>query len=471
MNEDRLRAIDAALAGAPNTAELHFERARTLEKLGRRKEALESYVAALGIEPTHFGANTDLAIMLYNGNARKEAFDLFEQTIGYHPRNPTAQMNYAYVLLKAGELKRAQHHYETALALDPDNAEARRGVATVAAQLGEPPAAVAQSASDAVVALPFNGAGEGTPLLLLCSLGAGNIATGPLLDDRAFAVTKLIVELFPPDAPLPAHALVFNAVGDADACGAALAAARVLTAKTSAPVINPPERVIPTGRAAVAERLAWLDGVGTARTDLLPRSMLEGPDAHATLAAHGHAFPLLVRSPGFHTGEHFARVERAGDLPAALADLPGEALYVMQFVDTRDAAGAYRKYRVMFVDGEFYPLHLAISPNWKVHYYSAEMAENAAHRELDRAFLEDMPGVLGAPAIAALRRIVATLGLDYAGIDFGMDRSGRIAVFEANATMIVPIPGADERWDYRRPAVNRVIAAVHAMLLAKASAT
>jgi hypothetical protein len=123
----------------------------------------------------------------------------------------------------------------------------------------------------------------------------------------------------------------------------------------------------------------------------------------------------------------------------------------------------------MFVDGELYPLHLAISPQWKVHYFSAEMAESAAHRALDRAFLDDMEGVLGPAAIAGLRRIAAALGLDYAGIDFGIDGLGRIAVFEANATMIVPMPGADERWDYRRPAVDRVIAAVHAMLIAKAA--
>jgi hypothetical protein len=461
LNEDRLRALDAALATAPRNAELHFERARTLERLRRRKDALAAYVAALELEPSHFGALTDLAIMLYNSDARKEAFDLFEQTIGYHPRNATAQMNFAYVLLKAGELRRAQQHYETALTLDPENAEARRGLATVATQLGERPPAGAQSASDAVVALPFHGEGAGTPLLLLCSLGAGNVNTGPLLDDRIFAVSKLIVELFPPDAPLPEHRLAFNAIGDADAAPEVLASARVLLAATRAPVVNPPERVIPTGRAEIARRLAGIEDVVTARTELRGR---------AQLAVPGRPFPLLVRSPGFHTGEHFTLVEEPADWAAALAALPGDELYVMQFVDTRDAAGLFRKYRVMSVDGELYPLHLAISPNWKVHYYSAEMSENAAHRALDRAFLDDMAGVLGARAVAALHRVAATLGLDYAGIDFGIDAQGRVVVFEANATMIVPMPGTDERWDYRRPAVERVCSAVRAMLVARAAA-
>ena len=471
MNEDRLRVIDAALAKVPENGELHFERARALEKLARRQEALDAYLEALRLVPAHFGALTDVAIMLYNANSRNEAFALFEQTIVHHPSNPVAHTNFAYVLLKSGDLERARAHYEQALGLDPASAEARRGLATVATQLGEAPPSGAQDANDAVVQLPYRGTGSGTPLLVLCSLGSGNIATAPLLDDRTFAVTKLIVELFPAGSPLPPHQLAFNSIGDADACGAALEQARALLANATGPVVNAPERVIPTGRAEVSRRLTGLEGVVTARTDLIARGLLAGSDAAAQLEARGFTFPLLVRSPGFHTGEHFTLVAQAADLTAALADLPGDELYVLAFVDTRDRAGIFRKYRAMFVDGRLYPLHLALARQWKVHYYSAEMADNADHRALDRAFLEDMPAVLGAAALSALERIAATLGLDYGGIDFGFDPQGRVVVFEANATMIVPAPPPDPRWDYRRTAVDRVCAAAHAMFAARVGLT
>ncbi len=406
--------------------------------------------------------------MLYNANARNEAFGLFEQTIGHHPENPVAHTNFAYVLLKAGELERARSHYEQALALDPASAEARRGLATVATQLGESPPAAAHQAGDAVVTLPYRGAGTGTPLLLLCSLGAGNIATGPLIDDRTFAVTKLIVELFPPGTPLPPHRLAFNAIGDADACAGALAAAQALLATTNAPIVNPPERVIPTSRAAVSQRLAGLPGVITAAIERFPRAELEASEAAVALAQRGYAFPVLVRSPGFHTGQHFVLVSQPSELATEVAALPGDELYVLQFIDTRDAAGIFRKYRAMFVDGRLYPLHLALSRQWKVHYYSAEMAENAEHRALDEEFLANMPAVIGPDALGALERIASTLGLDYGGIDFGIDALGRVVVFEANATMIVPTPPADARWDYRRAAVDRVCAATHAMLTTRA---
>ena len=88
-----------------------------------------------------------------------------------------------------------------------------------------------------------------------------------------------------------------------------------------------------------------------------------------------------------------------------------------------------------------------------------------AHRAEEAKFLEDMPGVLGPRAMAALAEIQNMLGLDYAGIDFGLNAEGEVLLFEANATMTVLPPERDRRWDYRRAAVQRVEDAVRKMLL------
>jgi glutathione synthase/RimK-type ligase-like ATP-grasp enzyme len=103
-----------------------------------------------------------------------------------------------------------------------------------------------------------------------------------------------------------------------------------------------------------------------------------------------------------------------------------------------------------------------------IHYYSAEMANSPEHRAEDAVYLEDMPAVLGPRAIAALERIRAALGLDYAGADFSLGRNGEVLLFEANATMSVPMPEKGEQWDFRRPAVRRIQAAVREMILARA---
>jgi len=200
----------------------------------------------------------------------------------------------------------------------------------------------------------------------------------------------------------------------------------------------------------------------------LPRELLSAPDAVTTLARHGLRFPLLLRTPGFHTGRHFVLVSRPEELVEAIAGLPGAELTAIQYLDSRGADGKVRKYRVMMINGGLYPLHVAISSHWKIHYFTAEMAGNAEHRMEDAEFLENMPAVLGTRAMAALDDIQKMLGLDYAGVDFGLSPAGDLLLFEANATMVVNPPEPDERWAYRRSAVERIFGAVRRMLLEKA---
>ncbi len=280
------------------------------------------------------------------------------------------------------------------------------------------------------------------------------------IDEALFSVTTVYADFFE-GAALPAHDLVVNAIGDAELCDAALLRAQRIVAASGMPVINVPERVRQTTRARNAERLRGIAGVVTPQVELLSRDALR--------AAHLR-FPLLLRSPGFHTGRNFVRVESGRELDAAMAALPGEALLAIEFLDARGPDGMARKYRAMFIDGRIYPLHMAAAWDWKVHYFTSAMADEPRLRAEEQAFLEDMEAVLGARAMAALYGVEAALGLDYAGVDFGLDSQGALIVFEANATMI--LLGPDERsiWDYRRRTVGAAQAAAKAMVWDKVAA-
>jgi hypothetical protein len=140
----------------------------------------------------------------------------------------------------------------------------------------------------------------------------------------------------------------------------------------------------------------------------------------------------------------------------------------MEYLDARGRDGGARKYRVMMIDGEIYPLHLAISGNWKVHYFTSDMADRPDHRQEELAFLSDMRGVLGNKAMTGLAAIRDALGLDYAGVDFGLGRNGDVLLFEANATMVIATPDSDPRWAYRRNAIATAIDAVVALIKARA---
>jgi hypothetical protein len=94
------------------------------------------------------------------------------------------------------------------------------------------------------------------------------------------------------------------------------------------------------------------------------------------------------------------------------------------------------------------------------------MADDAAFRDEEAAFLDDMAAALGAKAVAALERVAGALGLDYAGMDFALDPDGRVLLFEANATMVINPPEPDPIWDYRRPAIERALAAARALITA-----
>jgi glutathione synthase/RimK-type ligase-like ATP-grasp enzyme len=69
----------------------------------------------------------------------------------------------------------------------------------------------------------------------------------------------------------------------------------------------------------------------------------------------------------------------------------------------------------------------------------------------------------------ALEQIAKTLGLEYAGIDFAL-RDGAVLLFESNANMAIVPPDANPLWDYRRPAIRRVIDAAKQMIVKKAQA-
>jgi hypothetical protein len=301
-------------------------------------------------------------------------------------------------------------------------------------------------------------------LLVLSAVGS-NVPIDHLVDDRVFQTWTLTPEFFDPNTELPPHDVVLNVVGNADSHRPELDVVATILSRTSARVLNPPQSVRDTGRAANARRLGRIPGVVTPRTEEWDRELLAARDAPDVLARAGFTWPLLVRSPGFHMGQHFVKLDGPEDLSSAVAVLPGDRLLVIQFLDVRSADGKVRKYRTMIVDGCLYPLHLAVSANWKVHYFSADMAGNAEHRTEDDAFLQDMPGMLGRRAMHALERVRDLLGLDYGGIDFALDGNGNVILFEANATMVVPSPDQGTQWLYRAAPVQRVQDAVHRMIL------
>jgi tetratricopeptide (TPR) repeat protein len=467
-----LEAVEARLAADPQAIPLCFERAGLLAALGRTELAKQSYLEILRVDPTHFGTLNNFGTLLYETGFCTAARTVYTQAVTCHPQQPLAHVNLANLLLYKDELAQARKHYEAALRLDPDNVAAHQGLSAVFLETGETEEMLHHRElgfrGQAVKRLAYRGDGEPVPLLLLVSSMRGDVPWRRLIDDRVFQVTTLAPAFFDPAAELPPHWLVFNAIGDTDSCQADLEAAQSLLRRATGPVINPPAAVLATGRMANAQRLRALPNVVTPRIAVLPHATLAGAGAVEALAARGLGFPLLLRRPGFHTGKHFVRVDDPGALAAVVASMPGHELMAIEYLNAYGSDGCARKYRAMMIDGRLHPLHLAISHNWKVHYFTAAMADHPAHQAEEAAFLNDMPRVLGEQAMTALHAIQAVLKLDFGGIDFGTDSAGRVLLFEANPTMLINPPDADAQWDYRRASAEQALQAARRMLLDRA---
>jgi tetratricopeptide (TPR) repeat protein len=469
-DEGHLAEIERRLERTPGDVDLRFERACCLEDLGWEEAASQAYLAVLQVDARHLGALTNLGLFLRERGDLPSARALLMQALAHHPTAPIAHVNLGQTWLEQGEFASAVENYTAALAFDPEFFAAHHGLALAYETIGD--VARAQHHLErafekrASWTLPYHGAGEPLRVLLLASARGGDVVTHPFLDDRIMQTTMFVPEGFRAGSALPPHDVVFNGIGDADRCAKALAPIRALLQASRAGVINAPEAVAATGRAALAERFAGIDRVVVPRVERIARAEL----TLAELDLRGWPFPLLVRAPGYHAGRHFERVDEPAALPNVLARLPGEELFLMSFLDARAPDGFVRKYRVLGIDGEIYPAHLAVSDEWKVHYFSSSMSDRSDHREEERRFLAGMGEALGSSVVRTLEQVVRAMGLDYGGVDFSLDAAGNVLVFEANATMAVFPPPAEERWAYRRPAYDAVVAAVRALIARRAFA-
>jgi hypothetical protein len=468
-----LREVEDQLRQAPDSPSLLFKKGVLLDDLNDVDGAKDAYIATLRRDENHFGAMNNLGTLLCRLGHQELGLPIYAEAVKRYPAEPISRINFANGLAYLGQFAAAREHYEAAVAVAPDNRVAHQGLGNVLSALGEEEGAKHHwrlaFTGNALAVSPYFGEKPPIRTLVLYSQTDGNIPLDDVLDSRIFQRLKLTVEYFDESQELPAHDIVFNAVGDIERCQAALESAMNVARRSRQPVLNHPSGVLQTSRAQIAQRLAAIPGVVTARTMSFARAALDVPEAAQVLERNGFAFPLLLRSPGYHTGQHLVKVDQIEDLSGALRELPGDEILVMAYLDARSRDGKFRKYRVMFIDGELYPLHVAVSSHWKVHYFSADMSANAGYRNEDEAFLRDMRGVLGASAGEALEAIQTTLGLDYGGIDFALDDSGRVLVFEANATMRVPRTPGDTRWDYRRAPVKKIGDAIVAMLAKRAA--
>lgn len=148
----------------------------------------------------------------------------------------------------------------------------------------------------------------------------------------------------------------------------------------------------------------------------------------ATEASEVARFPVFVRDEHLHNGSLTPLVHTVEELQAALRALMLRGrrlsdLLIVEFCDTADERGLFRKYAAFKVGDTIIPRYLQVSPYWMIKE-GTRISDRDALAE-DREYLESNPHE------AWLRDIFALARIDYGRIDYGMLK-GRPQVWEIN---------------------------------------
>ncbi|WP_454690925.1 tetratricopeptide repeat protein [Achromobacter aloeverae] len=309
-------------------------------------------------------------------------------------------------------------------------------------------------------------------VLVLCSSERANLPFRHLLPPGLNRMVRWVMDLgtvgiaWGRSRRLPRYDVVFNVIADADRAASCREEQARFMATDHGPVLNPPDRIEHTRRERTGALLDGVEDILVPATMRWDRQSNPAPAIHAALAVAGIGYPAIVRPAGEHGGEGVVLLSTPAD--ATDPPAPGE-MYLTRYHEYRSPDGHYRKYRVIFIDREPYPYHLAIGSQWLLHYFSADMLSAPWKLEEERRFLDDPGQALGARAWAALGAIGRRMDLDYCGIDFSLLPDGRVLVFEINATMLVHPEAEEDGLRFKNVYIDRIFDAFDALLTRRAA--
>jgi tetratricopeptide (TPR) repeat protein/glutathione synthase/RimK-type ligase-like ATP-grasp enzyme len=457
---------EAALRLAPHLASSWCDLGDVHLRRGRAQDAIPLYLQALKLNPAHWASRTKLVEALMAARQFPAARALLQEMLGERPQLGRLQYQLGKVCFELSESELAIRHFEQAIALNPDDADSRYWIGAIRQKMGDIDAAQAAYAAAAQIRPLIRRQAIKRPpdfrLLALYAPFNGNTPIQYLFKDATYDIDTLA--LFGPGEPdssaLGDIHVVVNLISDADQAGAMLPAAARLAEKLGKPVVNAPSKILRTTRDAVAD---LLPGIPACRVPRILRLDAGSDISMAALAALlPFMFPVLARPAGTHGGDDFKKIESLDELARFLARRPEADHYIIEYVDYASSDGHFRKYRFIFVGEEILPYHLAIGNDWKVHHVSTDKASQPWIQQEEAAFLANPAAVFNAAHDQALHAVRERFGLDYFGIDCGLDRNGNLIVFEVNASMLVHDDNAE--FPYKDRFVRVIKAAFEAML-------
>jgi tetratricopeptide (TPR) repeat protein len=434
---------------------------------GKAQESIAFYLQALKLDPGHWPSRTNLVQALMTTRQYLMAKAVLSELASERPQDAQLQHQLGKTCFELNELEAALAHFQQAVVLNPRDADSLYWIGGIRQRAGDIAAAelaYAQAAQiQPLIRRPAAKSRADFRVLALYAPFAGNTPTELLFKEAAHDTDTLALfghgehdaEALKQDV----HVVV-NLISDADQAQTVLPQAGDLVRRLGKPTVNDPGKIARTTRDAVAD---LLQGIPDCSIPKVWRQKAGADLPAATLqAAFAASSSILARPVGTHGGDDFEKIEDPAELAAFLDRHSATDRYLIEYIDYRSTDGYFRKYRFIFVGGEILPYHLAMGSDWKLHHEHTDMANQPWMQREEEEFLNDPATVFNPGHYQALRTIRERIGLDYFGIDCGLDRAGNLVVFEVNASMLVH--DRNEQFPYKNPFVYRIKAAFDEML-------
>jgi tetratricopeptide (TPR) repeat protein len=473
--EDEEKCYRNALKINPNCSTTYDKRGSLYCHLGRFEEAEVDFRRALDIDPLFVQAHINLGFVLDTLVRWDEAEACLRRAIEINPHFVEALKRLADLLAR-NPIRRAE-----AIAYLERAIELNSGDAALFLSLGN--VLMAEKRTDESLSM-FRRAQQLQPLLTWPSqklkadfsvllLDAPEVGCTPvnyLVGKSGYESNFLALlsgtEDYDIDFLRSKADVVINMISDADNGKEIFPFVADIADRIGRPTVNHPRHITGTDRESIAKLLAGIPLCRIPKTVRL--SCAQMADLGWQKFVEHFTMPLLIRCAGTHGGDDFEKIEALGEIDKFVALHPDSNFYISEFVDYRSTDGYFRKYRLICINGEILPYHLAIHDDWLVHHFRTDMANQLWMRNEEEAFLKDLYTVFSQEHYAALCEVAAKIGLDYCGIDCALDQDGKIVVFESNATMRVH----DEKnttFAYKNPYIAKIKVAFDAMLTSMAA--
>jgi hypothetical protein len=273
-----------------------------------------------------------------------------------------------------------------------------------------------------------------------------------------------------PDAAslqFPEHDVLMVGIGVSDETVPLLGRLKPWLAHWPKPLINSPEQILCTDRAAASALLQDVPGMLMPVTLQFSRQQLSGVARGQQglidlVAAHDQAtseqafdFPVIVRPVNSHGGHGLELVANSEQLASYLLGVHAAEFFIAPFIDYRSEDGHFRKIRVALVEGEPFVCHMAVSSHWMVHYVNAGMYEQAWKRAEESAFMHAF-AEFSKHHRGALQAIYERTKLDYVCIDCAQTLDGRLLIFEIDHSMVIHAMDLESQFPFKQVHMQKV---------------